>query len=165
MKHSVKLLILFVISGAATIFKLMVSYLKYPTLEEDVSKSAINFMKSLPKGIDINSFPEFCQKDVAHALGHFTENGVTHFHVEVWAAIIVLVSVMLMASFKRVGFKLYILGQAIGFASIFIGYGFNTTLALGALIYLLLAWFFVSRYNAWFIKGSLKDNTPDEIHN
>lgn len=150
MKHSAKLIVLFIISASNAVFHLISSYFKYDTLEEDVANKLSNHMADLPK-IDLDSIPDFVLEDVLVGFSHYTEYGVAYYYTEFWSYAIGLAGILMMASFKKSGFWVYIIGQILGFAAIFVGYGLNLTFGLGALLYALLAWLFIRLYKKWFV--------------
>jgi len=98
------------------------------------------------------NIPEFIFTDISNAITHYMEYGVQHYYMEFWSHAAAFLGVLMMASFKKTGFTLYVIGQIIGFVAIFIGYGFNSSIAIVALIYAALSFLFIRLYQNWFLK-------------
>ena len=153
LKHPSKLIILFILSGANAVYHIITSIMKYDTLEVDVSQTMSNILKNMP---DINpaDIPDFIFKDISNAISHYIDYGVVHYYAEFWSHAIALLGVLFMASFRKAGFGIYVIGQIVGFSAIFIGYGFNLCIMIGAVIYAVLAFIFIRLYQNWFLKSN-----------
>ncbi len=153
MKHPIKLIILFILSGTNAVYNLISSYFKYETLEEDVAMIMTNMYKSMPD-LDPEELPEFVLTDVTSSLVHYMEYGVMHYYIEFWSHAIAFTGILLMAAFKKSGFTIYVIGALLGFSAIFLGFGFNRCTCILALCYALISLIFIKLYQIWFLKNN-----------